>query len=269
MKSLLTIAIAGLLATTSVRAQWVVYDPIMNVEQILAQAENIAQYVQMVDNQVQQISQLSSQLQQLQQYNKAFGDPSVIVNVNGANALVSDLQQPVVGQNIATLEVRSDGAQALTYNGNGLYVQIGATFTTPSGNQIQRNTNYYRPYEGVNQATENYTNVNASVLQRRAALKAQIASTTDALQSATTASEVQKLTGVLIGQSAALAATDKEIDQAGTLSLVQDIENRNDVEKQATARSEQQRAEMVETFGNYRTNFTLITQPPLFQETSQ
>jgi hypothetical protein len=226
MKTLLTIAIAGLLATTSVRAQWVVYDPIMNVEQILAQAENIAQYVQMVDNQVQQISQLSSQLQQLQQYNKAFGDPSVIVNVNGANALVSDLQQPVVGQNIATLEVRSDGAQALSYNGNGLYVQIGATFTTPSGNQIQRNTNYYRPYEGVNQATENYTNVNASVLQRRAALKAQIASTTDALQSATTASEVQKLTGVLIGQSAALAATDKEIDQAGTLSLVQDIENR-------------------------------------------
>jgi hypothetical protein len=62
--------------------------------------------------------------------------------VNGANALVSDLQQPVVGQNIATLEVGSDGAEALTYNGNGLYVQIGATFTTPSGNQIQRNTNY-------------------------------------------------------------------------------------------------------------------------------
>jgi hypothetical protein len=269
MKISLTIAIAGLLATTSVRAQWVVYDPIMNMEQILAQAENIAQYVQMVDNQVQQISQLSSQLQQLQQYNKAFGDPSAIVNVNGANALVSDLQQPVVGQNIATLELHSDGAQALTYNGNGLYVRIGTTFTTPSGNQIQRNTNYYRPYEGVNQATQNYTNVNASVLQRRAALKAQIASTTEALQSATTASEVQKLSGVLVGQSAALAATDKEIDQAGTLSLVQDIENRNDVEKQATARSEQQRAEMVETFGNYRTNFTLITQPPLFQETSQ
>ncbi|MGH7973061.1 MAG: hypothetical protein ACREIC_30455, partial [Limisphaerales bacterium] len=168
MKTSLAIAVAGLLVTLPVRAQWVVYDPIMNVEQILAQAENIAQYVQMVDNQVQQISQLSSQLQQLQQYNKAFGDPSLVVNVNGANALVSDLQQPVVGQNIATLEMGSDGAEALTYNGNGLYVQIGTTFTTPSGNQIQRNTNYYRPYEGVNRATENYTNVTTSALQRRA-----------------------------------------------------------------------------------------------------
>jgi hypothetical protein len=80
---------------------------------------------------------------------------------------------------------------------------------------------------------------------------------------------VQKLTGVLIGQSAALAATDKEIDQAGTLSTVQDIENRNDVEKQTTARNEEQKAEMAETFGNYRTNFPLLSQPPLFQETNQ
>jgi hypothetical protein len=266
MKSTLALAIAGLLAALPVHAQWIVYDPTMNVQQIIDQAENIAKYVEMVNNQVQQIQQLTAQLQQLQQYNKAFGDPSAILKVIGADALVSDLQQPVVGQNLVTLEVGSDGVQALTYNGNGLYVQIGATFTTPSGNQIQRNTNYYRPYEGVNRATENYTNVTTSALERRATLKANIASTTEALQAATTASEVQKLTGVLIGQSAALAATDKEIDQAGTVSLVQDIENRNDVEKQSTARSEQQRAEMVETFGNYRTNFTLITQPPLFQE---
>ena len=259
-------AIAGLLAALPVRAQWTVYDPTMNVQQIINQAENIAKYVEMVDNQVEQIQQLTAQLQQLQQYNKAFGDPSVVVNVTGANALVQDLQQPVVGRSITTLERGSDGVEALTYNGNGLYFQIGTTFTTPSGSQIQRNTNYYRPYEGVNKTTENYTNVTAFALQRRQTLKASIASTTEALQAATTASEVQKLTGVLIGQSAALAATDKEIDQAGILSLVQDIENRNDIKKQATARSEEQKAEMVEAFGNYRENFPLITHPPLFQE---
>ena len=54
-----------------------------------------------------------------------------------------------------------------------------------------------------------------------------------------------------------------------TLSTVQDIENRNDVEKQTTARNEEQKAEMAETFGNYRTNFPLLSQPPLFQETNQ
>ena len=105
-----------------------------------------------------------------------------------------------------------------------------------------------------------------TVLQRRQALKDAIASTTEALQSATTASEVQKLTGVLIGQNAALAATDKEIDQAVAVSVEQDIENRNDAQKQAAAEQEEQKAEMVETFDNYRTNFQLNTQPPMFPD---
>jgi hypothetical protein len=269
MKTIFAIATTVLLTALPVCAQYIVYDPTMNMQQILDQAANIAKYAEMVNNQVQQIQQLTAQLQQLQQYNNAFGTPSLIVNVPGAGSVAMNLQQPVVGQPITALELNADGVGALTYNGNGLYVQIGTTFITPSGNRIQRNTNYYRPYDGVNKATENYTNIAASVLQQRQMLKTNIANTTLAIQSATNASEVQKLTGVLIGQSAALAATDKEVDQAGTLSLVQDIENRNDVEKQTTARNEEQKAEMAETFGNYRTNFPLLSQPPIFQETNQ
>ena len=107
------------------------------------------------------------------------------------------------------------------------------------------------------------------MLKRRQTLKDAIASTTEALQSATTASEVQKLTGVLVGQNAALAATDKEIDQAVAVSVEQDIENRNDAQKQAVAAQEQQKAEVVEAFSNYRTNFQLNTQPPMFPTDSQ
>ena len=269
MKTIFCLVISVFVAVLAARAQYIVYDPTMNAQQILDQAANIAKYAEMVNNQVQQIQQLTAQLQQLQQYNLAFGTPSLIVNVPGTSGLVVNLQQPVVGQPITALELNANGVGALTYDGNGLYVQIGTTFTTPAGNQIQRNTNYYRPYDGVNKATENYTNVVTVALQQRQTLKTNIANTTLALQAATTASEVQKLTGVLIGQSAALAATDKEIDQAGTLSTVQDIENRNDVEKQTTARNEEQKAEMAETFGNYRTNFPLLSQPPLFQETNQ
>jgi hypothetical protein len=262
-KLLITIAAATLLGATC-QAQWIVYDPINNVQQILAEAENIAQFVDMVDNQVQQITQLSDQLQQLQQYNKAFGDPSQILNVTGVSALTSDLTQTPVGQTISTVEQTADGVAALTYNANGLYNQIGATFTTPSGNQVQRQTSDYKPNEAINNATANYSTVTANVLQRRQTLKDAIAATTESLQSATTASEVQKLTGVLIGQNAALAATDKEIDQAVDVSVEQDIENRNDAQKQATAEQEEQKAEMVESFDNYRTNFQLNTQPPTF-----
>lgn len=269
MKKLLVAITAAALLGTTCQAQFIVYDPISNVQQILDQAQNIAQYVDMVENQVQQISQLTAQLQQLQQYNKEFGDPSQILNVTGASALTSDLTQTPLGQTISVVENASDGVAALTYDANGLYNQIGATFTTPSGNQVQRQTSDYKPNEAINNATANYTNVTADVLQRRQTLKDAIASTTEALQSATTASEVQKLTGVLIGQNAALAATDKEIDQAVDVSVEQDIENRNDAQKQATAEQEEQKAEVVETFDNYRTNFQLNTQPPMFPTDSQ
>jgi hypothetical protein len=162
------------------------------------------------------------------------------------------------------VEQTADGVAALTYDANGLYNQIGATFSTPSGNQIQRLTADYKPFEAINNATANYATVTADVLKRRQTLKDAIASTTEALQSATTASEVQKLTGVLISQNSALAATDKEVDQAVAVSVEQDIENRNDAQKQATAEQEQQKAEVIETFANYRTNFQLNTQPPMF-----
>jgi predicted DNA-binding ArsR family transcriptional regulator len=262
-------ALIALPLAFSARAQWIVYDPTVNIEQIISEAENIAQFVSMVDNQVQQIQQLTSQLEQLQQYNRAFGDPSQILNITGVSALTSDLTQTPLGQTISAVEQTSDGVAALTYNANGLYHQIGASFSTPSGNQIQRGTNNYKPYEAINNATANYTNVTANVLQRRQALKDAIASTTEALQSATTASEVQKLTGVLIGQNAALAATDKEVDQAVAVSVVQDIENRNDAQKQAASDQEEQKAEVIEAFSNYRTNFQLNTQPPVFPTDSR
>jgi hypothetical protein len=264
MKKITAIALIALPLAFTARAQLVVYDPVNNIQQILAEAENIAQYIDMVDNQVQQITQLSDQLQQLQQYNKAFGDPSQILNITGISALTSDLTQTPLGKTISTVEQTADGVAALTYDANGLYNQIGATFSTPSGNQIQRLTADYKPFEAINNATANYATVTADVLKRRQTLKDAIASTTEALQSATTASEVQKLTGVLISQNSALAATDKEVDQAVAVSVEQDIENRNDAQKQATAEQEQQKAEVIETFANYRTNFQLNTQPPMF-----
>ena len=48
--------------TVSARAQWIVYDPTMNMQQIMAQAQNIAKYIQMIQNQVQQIQTLTDQL---------------------------------------------------------------------------------------------------------------------------------------------------------------------------------------------------------------
>ena len=266
-KLFVTLALAIIGASS--HAQWIVYDPVSNIQQILDETENLAEFGSMVDNQVQQISELSQQVQQLEQYNQAFGNPALVVNVTGTSAVTADLTQTPLGLTISTVENSSDGTAAFTYDANGLYHQIGATFTTPSGNSIQRNAADYKSNEAINNATANYTNVTANVLQRRQALKDAVAQTTEALQSATTASQVQKLTGVLIGQNSALAATDKEIDQAVDVSVEQDIENRNDQQKQATAEQDEQKAEMIESLGNFRTNFQLNTNPPTFPTDSQ
>ncbi len=79
MKKLIAIMAVALPLAFSARAQWIVYDPTINIEQILDEAENIAKYVTMIDNQVQQIETLGNQLSEFKNYESLFGNPSQVV----------------------------------------------------------------------------------------------------------------------------------------------------------------------------------------------
>jgi uncharacterized phage infection (PIP) family protein YhgE len=269
MRAIRFIIAGSLLCVASANAQWVVYDPTLHAQNILNEAENLAQYVQMIDNQVQQISTLSSQLQQLQQYNQAFGTPSKILNLAGFTGLISDLQDTGVGQAVGQLENLAQGVDALQYDANGLYHNVGTTFTTPDGNSVSRTANLYRQFAAVNEATKNFTGVYADVVSRRDSLRQDISATTEQLRASTTASEVQKLTGVLIGLNAELSATDKELDHAASVSVVQNAENQNDQAKQQQARVEEQQAEFSEGIQKYNNTVKLSSEPAQFPETNQ
>lgn len=264
MKKVILIVIGSLICATTSHAQLVVYDPMSNITQILDEVENLAEYAEMIDNEVQQIDQLGSQLQQLQQYNTAFGNPASIQIVVGANPLSGDFNANVAGQSMITIQGNSQGQQAMTFTANGLYLGIGTSFQTPSGNQVQREPDIYRENAALENSTLNYTNVYADATQRRLTLRTQIAATIQKLQNATTASEVQKLTGVLIAQDADLADTDNEIDQAASLALVQDAENRDNQDKQSKARLEEQQNEFSEGLTNYGAAFQPMTEAPNF-----
>jgi hypothetical protein len=264
MKAILIIG--SLLLTASARGQWVVYDPAVHTQQILNQAQNLAKYVEMINNQIQQINTLTSQLQELEKYNEAFGNPAKLLDITGVNGLVRDLRKTELGQTIEQVQQIAKGIDALTYDANGLYHNVGKTFKTPSGTEVPREEKIYRDNAAIQRSTQNYTNVFDDVRVRRRALKEQIAATTEKLQGATTDAEVQKLTGVLIGLNSALVATDKEVDQALSLTVVQEAENRNDTEKQLKARGEEQKAEFSETLRNYRQTFQPMTAPPIFPE---
>ena len=263
MKKLIAIIAVALPLAFSARAQWIVYDPISNVQQILDEAENIAEYVDMVENQVSQIETLDNQLSEFKNYESLFGNPSQVV-LSMVGPLDTDLQSLEPGVNLENLVASANGNTALTFNDSGIYATVGVSFQTPGGQTIQRPANQYEPFSAIINTASNYVSVADNAAQRRTAIKDEIAQTTEQLQNATTDAQVQKLHGVLTSLNGDLASTDDEVNQAASSAMVQDIQNRNDQQKQVQALTEQQNAEFEESVSNYTAKFQLLDAPPTF-----
>jgi hypothetical protein len=261
MKTLIAIA-AVLILVPLLHAQEVVTDPVTDALSEEMHVEDIAKYVQMVENQIQQINTLTQELQQVQAYVKAFGDPSQIVNVTGANQLIGSLQQNGIGHTMSQAQQVATGANALNYTGNGIYQSQGTTFTTPDGVQIPRAEDLYTKYGAIQQSSQNFQAVTTDVLTRRETLRQQIAATIQELQSSTTDAETQKLNGVLAGYTAELQTVDREIDHAAEQVATQDAENRADRELDEQARREERQAQIQEGFSNYSNAFQIDTSAP-------
>jgi len=263
MKKFIAITLVAIGVATSARAQWVVYDPTLHTQSILNTAQEIAKYIEMINNQVQQIQALTDQINEFKHYEELFGDPKAIL-LSAATPLTDDLRKTELGQTLTTLEGAVNGADAMLYNAGGLFQSVGTTFKTPNGATVTRLEAPYRPVAAVQKTTDNFLSVSTDTAARRIALKGQIAATTDALRNATTDAEVQKLTGVLVGLSSALNNTDYEIHQATASAIVQDIANRNELQRQTEAKKEQQHAEFTEAVQKYGRTFRLMDAPTEF-----
>ncbi len=263
MKKFIALSLIAFPLAFSARAQMVVFDPIGLVQQVVDTAEQIAQFVTMVENQVTQIQTLGDQLSEFKNYESLFGNPSQ-VSLSMVGSLDTDLQNLEPGQNLENLVASADGNYALTYNDSGIYATVGASFQTPRGQTIQRPAGQYKPFAAVINSASNYVAVADNAAQRRAAIKDEIAQTTQQLQSAGTDAEVQKLHAVLTGLNGDLASTDDELNQAADSALVQDIQNRNDQQKQIQALTEQQNAEFQEATSNYVKTFQLLEETTTF-----
>jgi hypothetical protein len=263
MKKLIAIIAVALPLAFSARAQWIVYDPTMNIQQILNETENLAKYVEMIDNQVQQINTLTSQLTEFKNYEAVFGNPAKVL-LSMVAPLNTDLKNLEPGLNLENLVANANGNIALNFNDVGIYATVGTSFQTPHGQTVQRPTSQYEPFAAIINTASNYVAVADNAVQRRATIKDEIAQTTQQLQTATTDAEVQKLHGVLTSLNSDLASTDDEVNQAAASAMVQDIQNRNDQQKQIQALTEQQNAEFAESVSNYTAKFQLLDAPTEF-----
>jgi hypothetical protein len=263
MKKLIVVTLIVLTLGFSARAQWIVYDPAMNVQQIEDTAQDIAEYVQMIGNQVSQIQTLTSQLTEFKNYEAVFGNPSKVL-LSMVAPLNADLQKLEPGVNLENLVGNASGSAALAYNDSGIYATVGTSFQTPGGQTITRPADQYKPFAAINGAANNFVAVADDAVARRATIKNEIAQTIQQLQNAATDAEVQKLHGVLTSLNGDLASTDAEVNQAVGSAMVQDIQNRNDEQKQIQALTEQQNAEFEEAVSNYTAKFQLLNAPTTF-----
>lgn len=263
MKKLIALALVTVSLAFSARAQWIVYDPTSNIQQILDEAENLAEYAEMIDNEVSQIETLDNQLSEFKNYESLFGNPSQVV-LPMVSALDSDLQSSEPVQSLENLVSSADGNYALTFDDNGIYANVGISFQTPGGQTVQRPADLYKKFAAINDTANNFVSVADSAAQRRSTIKDEIAQTTQQIQNATTDAQVQKLHAVLTSLNSDLASTDDELNQAADSAVVQDIQNRNDEQKQIQALTEQQNAEFGEAVSNYTGKFQLLDQPVQF-----
>jgi hypothetical protein len=263
MKRLIALTLVTVGITMSARAQWIVYDPANTVQSVINTAQEIAKFVEMINNQVQQIQALEDQLTEFKHYESLFGDPKTVV-LTTVQPLVNDLRKTEIGETLSVLESAVDAGDAMLYSANGLFTSIGTTFDTPNGATVTRREAPYLPVAAVQKTTDNFLSVSSDAATRRIALKEEIARTTEALKTAPTDADVQKLTGVLIGLSSALNNTDYEIHQATASALVQDVANRNEAQRQIEAKKEQQHAEFSEAVQKYGQTFRLMNAPTAF-----
>ena len=263
MKHIVLPALAALGFVTTSHAQWAVYDAANHTQQIIGTAQEIAKFVEMINNQVQQIERLTEQAKTLNHYVDLFGDPGSFAP-RSIEALTADLRKPELGETLSELQTAAEATAAMLDNAGGLFEVIGKQFTTPGGVTIARREEPYRAIAAIQKATGNYLAVSADSTTRRVALKSEVANTTDALKAARTDADVQKLTGVLLGLSAALETADQEVSQATASALVQDIANRADERRQIEAKKEQQHAEFAEAVNKYAQTFRLMSAPVSF-----
>lgn len=207
---IITSLLVTVLTTASASAQFVVQDPFVLAQKLIEMARQ--------------------------------GDPAAIQRLAGFDQLSQSLVGIGAGLSLKALQEASAGLNAFDYTGNGLYRPILDRVVTPAGIVVPRSEPDYRKFDAVAMTTLNFKEVQKNVEGRASELRRQVRDTITQVLGATTRAEVQKLQALLASQGAQLASLERERDAALARVLVQDVENRNDQQRQQQARIEERAA---------------------------
>ncbi len=257
---LLALALMALIPL-SARAQFAVID-IARIKQAQLQHQATVRALNAIrERQDQQITILTQQLAQLTFMAQVMGNPLTNTTPVGGEEVIGCLSTIGVDKSRSDILSATEAALAVAKEALNIYQTIGETFQTHDGKTASRNTSAYRSYAAITGAAANHDAVAANVKERRERLRSAMRDTVQKIAQAGTSTEVQKLQSVLSAQMTEIESADKEQDFATSKVVIQDVENRNEQEKQATARREEQAAEISSTMNHVREALRPNTKP--------
>jgi hypothetical protein len=210
------------------------------VQQILHEANQqtqILKEIEQIEQLYTQIDQLTTQIAQVDDYLDRFGDPETILDLAGLDELLSQLGQATDNLDVAERMRDVTGRGIFDFSGGGIYKEIKPDMEI-DGEEFAREASRYKAEDAVRETVDEFRAKKLEVIERRDILKEEVGSTVEAIRTATTDSEVKKLTGVLLGQQTELQAIDRELEIAASENAARDLENANQRRADAKARAE-------------------------------
>ncbi len=207
MKKLIAVILIVAAGVIPASAQMVVLDMPNLMQSVLnygAMATQIAKQAVQIENQIQQIRQFETQLQRT-------GDMASFRNLVGFSGFRTDLNLPTQIRTWSDGLTRVDGRGLFGDTRGGVFKPVTAQFTDFDGVSHDRDAAIYKDAQDTTVSIDQFKAVQSDVYTRRENLKRAIASTSDAMQAATTEAEQQKLQTVLNAQYGELAAVDGEV----------------------------------------------------------
>ncbi len=209
-------------------------------QQVLQEANQqtqIAKQLEQIQQLYTQIDQLTTQIEQVDDYLDRFGDPETILNLAGLTELQNQLGQATDHLDVAENLGIIDGVKMFTFDGQGVFEAIKPDISI-DGEVFAREAERYKPEDAVRETVDQFRAKKLEVIERRDVIKGEISNAVEAMRTATTDSEVKKLTGVLIGLQTELEAVDRELDIAANENAARALENENQQRLESKAQAE-------------------------------
>lgn len=260
----LLVAVIFALILASARGALPVTDVALLVSERDAAARNSFQQLLLEVNQETQIVHLLTQIRQLDENLRRTGDPALIQKLTGSDFIAELLKSGELNKNAAELLKSLDGHEVLQPRPGSIYKTVEATVMVDGKPAGDRDLDSYRPEAAMQRTLDQFDQVRDQVLERRNALKQQIAAAMEQLRAATSDSEVQKIAVVVNALNSELGAVDRDLDFSAMEAAHQASQNDTQRRVEQRANIENERASFSEATRRDAQIFRISTEPVLF-----